>query len=141
MHHVAVRGVFDSAASNGRATTVLDTAASVEHLLLGTAQAADALLVVVEPIPFSLLTGLRTVRLARDLGIEHVSVVVNKVRDEADEVAAREYAARHELPIAALIPEDPAFHAADRAEGAPLDFGPDSPGVRSIAALARSLVA
>lgn len=139
MNHAAVGGVFATSMPGGM--NILDTEASVEHLLRGTTGGADALLAVCEAYPRSLLTALRTVRLARQLGVEHVSLLVNKVRGEADEAVAREYAERHDLPIAALIPEDPVFVEADRTGAAPKDLAPESPAMRGVAALADTLTA
>lgn len=139
MNHAAVGGVFATSMPGGM--NILDTEASVEHLLRGTSGGADHLLAVCEAYPRSLLTALRTVRLARDLGIDSVSILVNKVRGEADETVAREYAERHDLPIAALIPEDPVFIEADRTGSAPLDVESDSPAMRGVAGLADALTA
>ena len=139
MAHAAVGGVFATSVPGGMC--ILDTEASVEHLVRGTTGGADALLAVVEPYPRSLLAGLRTMNLARDLGIEHVSLVVNKILGAEDEAMARDYGELHGLPLAALVPEDPLFIEADRTGAAPLDLAPDSPWIRSVAALADALTA
>jgi CO dehydrogenase maturation factor len=63
---------------------IMDMEAGIEHLTRGTAQAVDALLVVVEPGGRSLETAARIRRLAADLGLQRVWVAANKVRDDAD---------------------------------------------------------
>lgn len=63
---------------------ILDMYAGTEHLGRATAQAVDALIIVVEPGQRSLQTA-RTIRkLASDIGIENVFVVGNKIRNQDD---------------------------------------------------------
>jgi len=63
---------------------ILDMEAGIEHLGRGTAQAVDALIVVVEPSRRSIETALRIQELASELGVRKVFVVGNKVRDAED---------------------------------------------------------
>jgi len=63
---------------------IMDMEAGVEHLGRGTASAVDALIVVVEPGYRSLQTAHTIRALARDLGIERIYAVGNKVTSEAD---------------------------------------------------------
>lgn len=116
--------------------TILDTEASPEHLSRGTAQDADAMLVVVEPYFKSLETGRRMALLAKDLGLERVAIVANKVKDGRDLAAVRDFADRHELELAGVVPLDPSFQEAERAGFAPLDFAPDAPAIAAIGELA-----
>ena len=120
---------------------ILDTEASPEHLARGTARYADAMLAVVEPYYKSLETGRRTAVLAKDLGLERVALVANKIRDERDLVAVREFATAHHLEIAGVIPFDEAMPGAERAGIAPLDHAPDSAAVAAIGELAERMVA
>ena len=121
--------------------TILDTEASPEHLSRGTARYADAMLVVVEPYFKSLETGRRMAALGRDLGLERVAVVANKVRDERDLEAVREFSERHDLEVAGVIPYDERVLEAERAGKAPLDHAPDAPAVAAVERLAREWVA
>lgn len=63
---------------------VVDMEAGIEHLTRGTAEAVDAFIVVVEPGQRSVQTANTVREMARDLGVKHVYVVANKVRDEQD---------------------------------------------------------
>jgi CO dehydrogenase maturation factor len=63
---------------------ILDMEAGIEHLGRGTAQAVDAMIVVVEPGQRSLQTAQTISRLAADIGINEIYVVGNKVRGQAD---------------------------------------------------------
>ena len=138
--HAAVRSVIEAAANAPDEVCILDTEASPEHLSRGTARYADALVAVVEPYFKSLETGRRMAVLARDLGLDRVSLVANKIRDEADLAAVREFADLHGLEIAGVVPFDPAMAAAERDGVAPLDHAPDSPFVAAIDELAQRLV-
>lgn len=68
---------------------VLDMEAGVEHLGRGTAQAVDALIVVVEPGQRSVQTARTIRRLAADLGIKRLLVIANKVHSPDDEAKLR----------------------------------------------------
>src|SRR5215208_4960617 len=113
--HATVRSVIESVSDAPQDVCILDTEASPEHLSRGTARYADAMLAVVEPYYKSLETGRRMAVLAKDLGIEHVALVANKMRDERDAAAVEEFAKANGLEIAAVIPFDEAMPDAERA--------------------------
>jgi CO dehydrogenase maturation factor len=135
--HATVRSVIDVASAAAEDVCLLDTEASPEHLSRGTARYADVMLTVVEPYYKSLETGRRMAALAKDLGLERVALVANKIRDERDLEAVREFADANGLEIAAVIPYDEEMPGAERAAMAPLDFAPDTPAVAAIRTLAR----
>jgi len=139
--HATVRSVIEAAANQDDEICILDTEASPEHLSRGTAQYADAMLCIVEPYYKSLETGRRMAVLARDLGLERVALVANKVRDERELEAVRKFAATHDLEIAGIIPFDEQMPGAERAEASPVDFAPDTKAVAAIGAMARSVAA
>jgi CO dehydrogenase maturation factor len=138
--HATVRSVIQVAAEAAEDVCILDTEASPEHLSRGTAKYADAMLVVVEPYFKSLETGRRMAALGRDLGLDEVALVANKIRDESELQAVREFAAQNDLAIAGVIPYDESMPGAERAQTAPLDFAPDTPAVAAIAAMAEKVV-
>jgi CO dehydrogenase maturation factor len=119
---------------------ILDTEASPEHLARGTARYADAMLAVVEPYYKSLETGRRMAVLAKDLGIEHVALVANKIRDDRDRAAVEEFARANDLEIAGVIPFDDQMPEAERAGVAPLDHAPDTAAIAAIGGLAERMV-
>src|SRR5918911_1945921 len=98
--HATVRSVIETASDADEDVCILDTEASPEHLSRGTARYADAMLAVVEPYFKSLETGRRMAALAKDLGLERVALVANKIRDERDLEAVRQFASQHGLEIA-----------------------------------------
>jgi CO dehydrogenase maturation factor len=63
---------------------LLDMEAGIEHLGRGTAIGVDLLVVVVEPSKASIETANRIKKLSSDIGIKHIKVICNKVRDSAD---------------------------------------------------------
>jgi CO dehydrogenase maturation factor len=138
--HATVRSLIESAPDAAEDVCILDTEASPEHLSRGTARYADALYAVVEPYFKSLETGRRMAVLAEDLGLERVALVANKIRDEHELGAVREFAAEHGLDVAGVVPYDEALPEAERARRAPLDFAPDAAAIRAIDELARALV-
>ena len=120
--------------------TILDMEASIEHLTRGTVRNVDALLVVAEPYYRSLETTGRLVPLARELGLERVWVVANKVRNERDEAAIREYCARRGFEIVGVVPFDEAVAEADRLGRALIDYLPTAAAVLAVDALTAILV-
>ena len=120
--------------------TILDMEASIEHLTRGTVRNVDALLVVTEPYYRSIETAGRIVPLARDLGLEHVWIVANKVRTERDEAAIREFCDRRGFEIVATIPFDERVTEADQQGQSLIDVAPNSAAVAAVGAVADVLV-
>jgi CO dehydrogenase maturation factor len=137
--HATVRELIESASDADADVTVLDTEASPEHLTRGTAKYADVMLTVVEPYFKSLETGRRMAELARGLGLKRVLLVANKVRNESERDAVRQFAASNGLEIAGVVPFDESLPEAERAEASPLDFAPGSAAVAAIATIAREV--
>jgi CO dehydrogenase maturation factor len=136
-----VRGVLRGLVADTARTAVVDLEAGLEHLSRGTARHVDTLLVVAEPYFKSLETAQRSSTLARELGIAAIHLVANKIRTPRDEESVREFAARHGLSVAAVIPYDAAVVEADERGTAPIEHRPDSPGVAAIRRLADQLLA
>lgn len=92
---------------------IMDMAAGIEHLSRGTARMVDVLLVVVEPGRQSIETALRIVELARDLGIQKIAFIGNKIRSEHD----KEFllSSLKDLSFTGFIPYDPKISEADMA--------------------------
>lgn len=80
---------------------VMDMEAGVEHLGRGTAEAVDAMIVVVEPSAASIETAVRIQDLADDLGIETLRGVVNKSRGNGETVRSK-----LDMPVVATLPYD-----------------------------------
>jgi CO dehydrogenase maturation factor len=136
-----VRGVLGGLVAGAERTAIVDLEAGLEHLSRGTARHVETLLVVGEPYFKSLETASRSFALAKDLGIAHVRMVANKVRNARDEDTVREFAARHALPLAAVVPYDEAVVAADARGVALIEHEPSAPSVGVIRRLADELLA
>lgn len=93
---------------------VVDMEAGLEHLGRGTTAAVDALIVVVEPGRRSFQTAAMIARFARDLGVQRVFAVANKVRP-GDEAAVE--AGMRFLPLLGMLPYDPTAVTVDLAGG------------------------
>ena len=120
--------------------TILDMEASIEHLTRGTVRNVDALLVVTEPYYRSLETTGRLVPLARELGLERIWIVANKVRDDRDEAAIREYCARRGFEMLGVVPFDENVSEADHLGHALIDHMPTAAAVLALEELADRLV-
>ncbi len=120
--------------------TVLDMEASIEHLTRGTVRNVDVLLVVTEPYYRSLETVGRTVPLARELGLERVWIVANKVRGDRDEAAIRAYCAQQGFEIVAVAPFDEEVTEADHVGRATIDYAPTAAIVNALEGLADCLI-
>ena len=96
-----------------RDAVLLDMEAGIEHLGRGTVKNVDALLLIVESDRKTLETAERTVALARDLGIERILAVVNRVT-EPEEVDEVRQALPQGIPIVGSIPYLETVRAAAR---------------------------
>ncbi len=133
--HRAVRGLITELTAIGE-HTITDMEAGLEHLRRGTARHVDAMLVVAEPYYRSLEAAARTCSLANELKIPFVRVVANKVRNADDMAAIESFCTQHDLEIIGSVPYDDTMMEAERQAKAPVDFDPDSAGIRSIRAIA-----
>ncbi|MCD6391593.1 MAG: AAA family ATPase [Dehalococcoidia bacterium] len=65
---------------------IMDMEAGIEHLGRATARAVDKMIIVVEPSKGSTETAYRIRELAKDISLENIAVVANKIRSEQDRV-------------------------------------------------------
>jgi len=63
---------------------IIDTEAGIEHLGRATSKAVDKLIVVIEPGRRSIDAAYRIDELARDIGIQKIAIVGNKVHNQAE---------------------------------------------------------
>jgi CO dehydrogenase maturation factor len=138
--HATVRTLIGELPDTDEDVTILDTEASPEHLRRGTAKYADVLVAVVEPYYKSLETGRRMAALAVELGLDRVVLVANKIRDDRELDAVREFAEANGLEVIGVIPFDPGMQEAERTGVSPLDHDPEMPFVRAIDEVADELV-
>jgi CO dehydrogenase maturation factor len=103
---------------------ILDMEAGVEHLGRATAQAVDAMIIVVEPGRRSVGVMEEIRRLAGDIGLKRLYLVGNRVRGAADETFIRQIAG--ELPILGFLPYDSQVIEADLTGQAVYDIAPET---------------
>ena len=82
---------------------IVDMEAGIEPLGRGTVTGVDALLVVVDPDRRSLQTAQRVQRLARELGLERLLALANRVRGPQEEAFIRENLPPG-LPLLGVVP-------------------------------------
>lgn len=114
---ILLRRVLEHLVLERDQAVVIDLEAGLEHLGRRSAQAADALLVVVDPSRGSLETAQRIRRLASEIGLERVMAVGNRVRDRADEAYLAD--GLRDIPLIAAMPYRPALQEAER-DGRPV---------------------
>jgi CO dehydrogenase maturation factor len=91
---------------------IIDMYAGVEHLGRATVDFVDAMIVVVEPTQRSLGTAAQIKRLSKDIGLERLWLVGNKIRTE-EEIKFLERES-HGLPLLGTLPMDLGVLDADR---------------------------
>jgi CO dehydrogenase maturation factor len=64
---------------------IMDMVAGVEHLGRATASAVDALIIVVEPGQRSIQTAFTIKKLAGEIGLKNIYIILNKVRSKEEE--------------------------------------------------------
>ncbi len=92
---------------------IMDMEAGIEHLSRGTAKSVDKLIIVVEPGRRSIETARTINHLARDIGVEKIAIVGNKIRSESDKEFIKSSLPNSEF--LGFIPYDPAITEADLA--------------------------
>jgi CO dehydrogenase maturation factor len=102
---------------------VMDMEAGIEHLGRATAKAVDKLIVVVEPGRRSIDTAEHIRKLAGEIGLKHIAVVGNKVRNAKDEAFLKTHL--KDFEFLGFLPYDEALIEADLSGVSPFDV--DSP--------------
>ena len=133
--HRAVRGLIVELTKFGK-HTITDMEAGLEHLKRGTAKNVEMMLIVVEPYYRSLEAGMRTYRLAKELGITHLFAVSNKTKNLADKNAIESFCEKHSMEIIGDIPYDENLIESERNGVAPIDFNFDAPSILEISKIA-----
>ena len=122
--HVILKRLLSHLIIQRDEVVIMDMEAGLEHLSRGTTDLVDQFIVVVEPGARSIQTYHSVQRLAKDLGVNKVSVVANKVRDENDEAFIREQVPEEDL--LGIIHYSGAVSDADRRCASPYDIATDT---------------
>jgi CO dehydrogenase maturation factor len=105
---------------------ILDMEAGIEHLGRATAKAVDKLIIVVEPGRRSVDSAYRVNRLAKDIGLENIAAVGNKVRSPEDKEFLVSSLAGFDF--LGFVPHDQAIVDADMMGRSLLDASPKVSG-------------
>ncbi len=122
--NVVLRRFLDEVLEYREETVILDMEAGLEHLGRGTARAVDVLVIVVEPGRRSIETARSIVKLASDLGVESIRLLMNKVVDDADAELLKESFPADQ--ILGYAPFDRDLMKLDREGKAPYDYYKDT---------------
>jgi len=98
---------------------VMDMEAGIEHLGRGTAKAVNRLIVVVEPGRRSIETAGNIRKLASEIGLDRITLIGNKIRNDSDEAYLREHLPGFEF--LGFLPYDDALIEADLKGISPYD--------------------
>ena len=114
---------------------VMDMEAGIEHLGRATAKAVDKLIVVVEPGRRSIETAHHIRNLAAEIGLTHIVLIGNKIRNEKD----REFLQSHlqDFQFLGFIPYDDALIEADLNGFSPFDV--TSPAIAGVQEMIKDL--
>lgn len=138
--HTVVRELIHSALSQKEnKIMIVDTEASLEHMKRGTSRYVDKMYIVVEPYYRSLEAAGRFADMAKQLGIDKVEAIANKVKNDEDEKAIREYCKKIKLPIAMIIPFDDQVTEADLRGLSIMDYNKDAKVVKAMEELVNNL--
>jgi len=88
---VLLKRLMSYMVTDGKDVLILDMEAGLEHLGRGTAEGVDAFIVVVEPGLRSIQTYHNVARLAKDIGVNKVYVVANKIKSDKDKDYIKEH--------------------------------------------------
>ncbi len=120
--HVMLKAVLSSLTYRKNDVVIMDMEAGLEHLGRGTAANMDQFIVVIEPGSRSVQTYQNVKRLAKDLGVNRVRVVANKIRDDRDEAFIRSAIPAEDL--LGCIHYNSEIMDADRNGQSPYDYSP-----------------
>lgn len=138
--HTVVRELIHAAmTSEEKSIIVLDTEASLEHMKRGTSKYVDKIFTVVEPYYRSLEAASRFANMARELGIEHVEAIANKVRNAEEQQAIVDYCKQINLPIAVIVPFDEQVMSADLKGVSIIDYDKNAKVVKALEIFAQQL--
>lgn len=92
-----LKAVVNSLILDTKAVVIMDMGAGIEHLTRGTSSCVDEMIIVTEPGRSSVQTTRIVASLAKDIGIQHIDYIANKVRNERDEQFIQEHYNASEL--------------------------------------------
>ncbi|GAB4318107.1 MAG: AAA family ATPase [Promethearchaeota archaeon] len=137
--NVLVRTLLYNLFVERKEVVIVDFEAGLEHLGRGTAKGVEYMLVVTEPSQKSVDLTTRVVRLADEMGVQHVFALLNKVAREEDEKFLRDKFEAISVPVLGTVGFDPLVREADLQGTSLVLTNPDAPAIRDLRAIFRRL--
>lgn len=109
--NVLVKNLISNLILKGDEIVIMDMEAGIEHLGRATAKAVDAMIVVVEPGMRSINIACQISQLSKDIGVEKIFVVSNKIRNSLDNTFIKDNI--FDLPILGFISYNEGLISAD----------------------------
>jgi septum site-determining protein MinD len=118
---------------------LLDAAPGLGREAISSMNAADEVLLVINPNLSSVADAFKTLKIAEGLNKKVLGVVVNRVKGESHELSRKEIDDMLNLPILTEIPEDVRVNESMAIKNTVIGYKPDSPASIEIRRLAHSL--
>lgn len=131
LHHLIVKM---------KEAVVMDMEAGVEHMGRATAEHVDTMLVIADSSAKSLETAKKLHALAKELGIEKVLLVGNKVKNPEESRLIEEFANKNGMSLHGLVPYDEHVLRADMNGETPLKEAETSKAVTAIREMGEKLL-
>ena len=113
---------------SGEEVVIMDMEAGLEHLGRSTARNVDVMLIVVEPGMRSVDTAVTIARMAKEIGVHKILVVLNKATSENEEALVAKELKKNQLVLIATIPNSNLIKGADLLGVSPMDL----PGIEPL---------
>jgi CO dehydrogenase maturation factor len=119
---------------------ILDMEAGIEHLGRGTAEHADAMLIVVEPSLKAFKTAINIRNFAFQMGIKKTLLIGNKIFNEKEKEVIEKFSKKNQIPILGIIHYDSLVREADLSGTSLFISFPSAPVLREINTISNNLI-
>jgi CO dehydrogenase maturation factor len=138
--NAVIRALLRHLVVEGNEAVVIDMEAGVEHMGRATAKHVDSMLIITDANTKSLEVANRIHELASDAGMEKVFLVANKIANEVQKEAVRDFAERNGMVVLQSVPFDEKVEEAEIRGETPLKYK-NSRALEAIGKLGVQLVA
>lgn len=134
-----VRALIRHLITRREEVVILDMEAGTEHFGRRTAENVNVMLVVADANLKALETAKTIYGLSKEMGVEQVFIVGNKVLNPFEEEIIREYCSKNAMLLLGIIPYDTEIRKSD-VEGTILDLSKEASGVKALRTMRQTLV-
>lgn len=119
---------------------LLDTPAGLEKGAKSVLEAGEEVIIVTNPETPALTDALKTTRMAYRSGSNVLGCVLNRVRNEPQEISINEVESMLDIPVIGIIPEDPEVRKSIHTSSGPVVYRkPNSPAAKAYRKLAADI--